>query len=118
LFASLNGKLPQSVFDQIQTQVLHFEEYSKSNLHAINIKCEVPILSKTEQDSVVSGSIDLLVETDDGYWIIDHKSDAAEDFEQHYGQLEAYAKFTKLDKPLFGVGINWIRYGEISLLHF
>jgi len=120
LFTALNGKLPQNVWDQIQNQVLSFKDYSKNELHVVNIQCEVPILSKTGQGRVVSGSIDLLVETDDGYWIIDHKSDRVDDFEErfvhHYPQLEAYVKCTKLDKPLLGVGINWIRYGKMSLL--
>jgi len=118
LFTSLKGKLPQNVLDQIQEQVIAFEKYSKNELQVVNVQCEVPILSKTEQGSVASGSIDLLVETDKGYWIIDHKSDRVDDFEErfahHYSQLEAYAKYTKLDKQLLGVGINWVRYGKIS----
>jgi len=121
LFTALKGQLPQNVWDQMQNQVVSFEDYSKSELQAVNIQCEVPILSKTEQGSVVSGSVDLLLETDTGYWIIDHKSDRVDDFEErfahHYPQLEAYAKCTKLDKPLLGVGINWVRYGKISLMN-
>ena len=122
LYASLNGELPQDVFVQIQEQVLAFKSYGESDLQVVNIQCEVPILSKTEQGSTVSGSIDLLVETDAGYWIIDHKSDSVDNFEEqfehHYSQLEAYAKFTKLDKPLLGLGVNWIRYGKMSLFSF
>ncbi len=120
LFASLQEKLTQHVLNQIQEQVVAFEVYSKSGLQATDIQCEVPILSKTEQESVVSGSIDILIETETGYWIIDHKSDSVDNFLErfthHYPQLEAYAKFTKLDKPLLGVGINWVRYGKVSLL--
>lgn len=120
LYASLNGKLPQDIFMQIQKQVIAFKNYSESDLESVNVQCEVPILSKTEQGSTVSGSIDLLVETDEGYWIIDHKSDGINDFQEqfihHYPQLEAYAEFTNLDKPLLGVGINWVRYGKVSLL--
>jgi len=120
LFASLNGKLPHDVFMQIQKQVIAFKNYSECDLESVKVQCEVPVLSKTEQGSTVSGSIDLLVETDKGYWIIDHKSDGVNDFEEqfthHYPQLEAYAEFTNLDKPLLGVGINWVRYGKVSLL--
>jgi ATP-dependent exoDNAse (exonuclease V) beta subunit len=121
VFTSLSGKLPQIVWEQIQNQVSTFKEYCTSELQALNMQCEVPILSKTEQGSVVSGSLDLLVETDEGYWIIDHKSDRVDDFEErfvhHYPQLEAYVKCTKLDKPLLGIGINWVRYGKISLIN-
>lgn len=120
LFASLNGQLPKDIFEQIKEQVNVFKRFSEDDLNVINFQCEVPILSKTEQGSTVSGSIDLLLETEEGYWIIDHKSDRVEDFEEqfghHYPQLEAYAKFTKLDKPLLGVGINWIRSGTFSLI--
>jgi ATP-dependent exoDNAse (exonuclease V) beta subunit len=120
LFVSIKEKLPQYVWDQIQNQVALFKDYSKNELQGVYIQCEVPILSKTEQGSVLSGSIDVLMETDRGYWIIDHKSDTVSDFEMkfthHYPQLEAYATFTKLDKPLLGVGINWVRYGKMSLL--
>jgi len=39
-----------------------------------------------------------------------------ERFIHHYPQLEAYTKCAKLNKPLPGVGINWVRYGKVSLL--
>ena len=120
LFASLDKKLTRKVFEQIREQVSAFERHSRHKLGAQSIQCEVPVLSKTEQGSVVSGSIDLFLETEEGYWIIDHKSDTVgnfdEQFTHHYPQLEAYARFTKLDKPLLGVGINWTRYGKITLL--
>jgi len=119
LFASLNKKLPEDIFMQIQEQVRAFKSYSERDLQVVNIQCEIPILSKDTQGSTVSGSIDLLIETTEGYWIIDHKSDRVEDFTEqfihHYSQLEAYAKYTKLNKPLLGLGINWIRYGKASL---
>lgn len=54
------------------------------------------------------------------HWIIDHESetvvDFSEQFAHHYLQLDAYTIFTKLDKSLLGIGINWIRYGKRSLL--
>lgn len=122
LYSSLDGKLSKKAFDQIKEQVSSFKHYCENHLNVISFKCEVPILSKTEQGSTVSGSIDLLLETKIGYWIIDHKSDKVEDFEEqfkhHYPQLEAYAKFTKLDKPLLGLGVNWIKSGKMSLNHY
>lgn len=36
---------------------------------------EVPVLGLDANGSVVSGVIDLLLETADGYWVLDHKSD-------------------------------------------
>lgn len=120
LFASFDKKLSYSVLYQLKEQVVAFQCYSKDELEGLAVQCEVPILSKTEQGSTVSGSIDLLLETKEGYWIIDHKSDRVNNFEEqfayHYPQLEAYARFTKLDKPLLGLGINWVRSGMISLI--
>ncbi len=121
LFNALETKLSTEVLNQVVTQVDEFEKYAKEHLAIENIQCEVPILGNTTEGSIVSGSIDLLLETKDGYWIIDHKSDQVEDegftaqFIHHYPQLMAYVKYTKLDKPILGVGINWIRYGMISL---
>ncbi len=122
LFTSLHGKLTEDVFVQLQEQVRTFKSYNESDLEVVDIQCEIPILSKTALGSTVSGSIDLLVETTDGYWIIDHKSDRVEDFTEqfihHFPQLESYAKYTKLNKPLLGLGVNWIRYGKLSLFSF
>jgi len=121
LFSSLATKLSADVLNQMKIQIGEFENYTKDEMIMQNIKCEVPILSKTEEGSVVSGSIDLLIETEEGYWIIDHKSDKVEDngfssqFIHHYSQLMSYVKFIKLDKPIVGVGINWIRYGMTSM---
>ena len=106
--------------NQLKEQAIAFKCYSKDELEGLAVQCEVPLLSKTQQGSTVSGSIDLLLETKEGYWIIDHKSDRVDNFEEqfahHYPQLEAYARFTKLDKPLLGLGINWVRSGMISLI--
>ena len=36
---------------------------------------ELPLLGIDDNGSVVSGTADLVLEMDDGVWIIDHKSD-------------------------------------------
>ena len=63
-----------------------------------------------------------MVETAHGYWIIDHKSDAIEDVRTslaaYWPQLAAYADaVSKVSggRPVLGVGINWIRKGEVVL---
>ena len=85
---------------------------------------EVPILFLDEKGSVVNGFIDLLVETEQGFWIIDHKSDRVEDPEEKFNhylpQLRCYAKAVakaRPDKPVLGVAINWIVRGEV-MNHF
>lgn len=121
LFSRLSTVISLEILEQVYTQIREFEKFTQNELAMKKIKCEVPILGKIEEGSVVSGSIDLLVETEQGYWIIDHKSDKVDDngftsqFIHHYPQLMSYAKYTKLDKPILGIGINWIRYGMMSL---
>jgi len=122
LFSSLSSKLSDSVLNKIDIQISEFERYALNELKMIKFQCEVPILDLTSEGSVISGSIDLLIETEEGYWIIDHKSDKVEEdsfssqFSHHYPQLMSYVKHTKLDKPIIGVCINWIRYGMINIV--
>jgi ATP-dependent exoDNAse (exonuclease V) beta subunit len=97
----------QTVSDRFQPTALHWE---------------VPIVGSDQSGSVISGTIDLLVETDDGYWIVDHKSDEAEDrherFLRYRPQLDGYARAISegLGRNVTGVAIHWVGYGEISCL--
>lgn len=84
---------------------------------------EIPMLTQDENGSVLSGSIDLLVESIDGFWIVDHKSDQSDDlhglFAFYRPQLECYGKaVTSIfpDKELKGIAINWITHGKASLM--
>ena len=119
LYESIKDDIDKKLFNNLEEQIKLFKKYLLDKKEIINIKSEVPILYKDENNSTISGSIDLLAESKDGYYIIDHKSDKVIDFniqfKHHYAQLDAYAKSVKLDKPILGVAINWIRYGEISL---
>ncbi len=83
---------------------------------------EVPFLCLDQHQSVVSGQIDLLVETKIGYWIIDYKSDRGDDLDnlyQHYrSQLFRYVQavtHTRNSKPVLGMGIVWLRLGKVWL---
>ena len=93
------------------------ERFSLTAVHR-----ELPLLGIDENGSVVSGTADLVVETDSGVWIIDHKSDQIEEpqvaFENYRPQLEYYAKLLKsMGHEVAGLGINWIRRGEVVLEH-
>lgn len=73
-----------------------------------------------EQETVVSGTADLIVETPQGVWVIDHKSDQTDEPAQAFGgyraQLESYAAaLSKEGKIVLGVAINWTRRGEVVL---
>lgn len=81
---------------------------------------ERPILALDEQGTVVSGTADLIVETSEGLWVIDHKPDQVDDpeaaFINYRPQLEPYANsLTNAGKQVLGLGINWIRRGEVVL---
>jgi len=106
---------------QLVDHVKSFHAWLMSDLKARSFKSEVPMLAVTNDGATLSGIIDLLVETDEGYWIIDHKTDGKtndEQFKKHLPQLLAYAEHTKLDKPILGVAINWVRDGKLSCLSY
>jgi ATP-dependent exoDNAse (exonuclease V) beta subunit len=63
---------------------------------------------------------DLLVETADGTWILDHKSDQVEDagaaFAKYRPQLEAYREALEAQGVrVAGVGVNWVRSGKVVM---
>ncbi len=104
--------------EQTTLQVSAFKATMSETLGATAFKAEVSMLAKSDEGAVVSGIIDCLVETEGGYYIIDHKTDedsGGQALEHHQQQLAAYAKYLKLDKPVLGIGINWIREGCVQL---
>jgi ATP-dependent helicase/nuclease subunit A len=81
----------------------------------INCYTEYPIHYTTDEGQIVSGWIDLLLETEDGFILIDHKASprARSDWEDialgYSGQLQAYTKGVtlKTGKPVVG---QWIYF--------
>jgi ATP-dependent exoDNAse (exonuclease V) beta subunit len=104
--------------EQITRQVSVFKATMAEAIGVTAFKAEYAMLAKSDAGAVVSGIIDCLLETDAGYYIIDHKTDedsGDKALEHHLQQLAAYAKYLKLDKPILGIGINWIREGCVQL---
>ena len=76
--------------------------------------------------SVVHGFADLIVETADALWVVDHKSDKVatpalleERFQTYYPQLSCYVdalRQARSDKPVKGFLLNWVCYGDVSLV--
>ncbi|NTV13145.1 MAG: UvrD-helicase domain-containing protein [Desulfobulbaceae bacterium] len=102
-----------------------FYRWLQEELRPLDLAAEVPLLFANDKGSVVAGEIDLLVETADGYWLIDHKSDVTDDLEErflHYlPQLKCYAEGLRAAKPgtpLRGIMINWIDSGQVSQIKF
>jgi len=100
-----------------------FEAWMKNTQGASDIGREVPLLALNENGSVVSGAIDVLARTGEGYWIIDYKSDATADYEARFRmylpQLLAYAEAlrqTGAAQPVCGIAIFWIITGEVSVM--
>jgi ATP-dependent exoDNAse (exonuclease V) beta subunit len=99
-----------------------FMQTVSDQFHPSTLHWEVPIIGSDQSGSVISGTIDLLIETDDGYWIVDHKSDETDDrherFLKYWPQLDCYAKALAegMGYRVVGVAIHWFGYGEISCL--
>jgi len=109
--------------DEIVLTFSAFETWRAGYFQDAQVENEVPLIALDDTGTIVAGSIDLLVETEKGFWIIDHKSDRTEDlnvaFTFYLPQLLTYADAVdkaRPDKKVLGVGINWISFGEISLL--
>jgi len=106
----------------IHAELTNFRQFIDENYPASNLLYETPVNGKNEAGAIVSGVVDLLIDEDRGYWIIDHKSDQVDDvnaaFSTHLPQLLSYASIIDgcRDKPVLGVGINWVRDGQISFV--
>ena len=111
---------PAANAQAVARQVALFEGWLQSHFGPVAVYRELPILCLTQDQSVMSGIIDLVVETAHGVWVIDHKSDQVEDAVAGYGtyriQLEAYADALRQQgKTVLGTGVHWIRRGELVL---
>jgi ATP-dependent exoDNAse (exonuclease V) beta subunit len=107
---------------RIGEAVSAFDRFLGKRFVPVSVRRELPILGLDEKGSVISGTLDLLVETADGYWILDHKTDAPDDAEARFPvyrpQLDCYAKVIRKaypDKPVLGTGIHWISLGAVTL---
>ena len=92
----------------------------RENLSASSIKAEVPFSTMTVDGGVCTGIIDLLVETPNGLWVIDHKSDRFTDegaiLGNYWPQLLAYQEaLLELDLQVAGVGLNLVNEGKLLL---
>ncbi len=87
-----------------------------------NALFEHPVLGKSNDGTVLTGIIDLLLETEEGYWIVDHKSDRIDNVEEamthHLPQLKTYQDILNgyNNKPVLGLAINWVRNGQLTII--
>jgi ATP-dependent exoDNAse (exonuclease V) beta subunit len=116
-------KLDGGTFERLQQAAAGFARWMEGKFRPVRVLRELPLLGLDGRGSVVSGVLDLLVETGGGYWILDHKSDIVDDRAARFGtylpQLQAYAGLVREafpGKPVLGVGLHWISYGSVTLL--
>jgi ATP-dependent exoDNAse (exonuclease V) beta subunit len=98
---------------KIQKMVEDFMGSLQDHFQPVSLHWEVPVTSMYRNGCVVGGTIDLLMETKQGFWIVDHKSDEPQDLEERFNhyfpQLECYARALSegLGLRVLGVAINW-----------
>jgi len=119
LFA-LVPELEEATVSEISEQVKKFEIWIQSQFNPTVIHRELPFLSLNESGSVVSGAVDLVIESKNGLVILDHKTDQVDDvtasFSNYMPQLQSYAdEISKEMGEVISVGIHWIRTGEITM---
>lgn len=108
--------------ERIVAAVARFEAWHRRRLGTESVMREWPVLAVDENGSVVSGEADLVLQTPEGVWVLDHKSDRVDDlsatFRKYLPQLEAYATALREEgRTVAGIGINLIRRGEVVLMH-
>lgn len=109
--------------ERIGAAVARFEAWHCRRLGTESVMREWPVLAVDENGSVVSGEADLVLQTPDGVWVLDHKSDRVDDpsatFRKYLPQLDAYATALRGEgRSVVGIGINLIRRGEVALMRF
>ena len=110
---------PQTA-DQIADSVARFDKWLTRHFDIRAVHRELPLLGVSANKSVVSGTADVVLETPDGIWIIDHKSDRGEErqavFQHYMTQLHSYANvLAGENRIVLGIAINWIRRSEVVL---
>ena len=108
------------VLSQVASAVERFEAWMQGYFNVMSVRREWPLLALDENGSVISGTADLIVQTQDGVWIIDHKSDQIEDpvqsFLDYEPQLLAYAMILAgSGETVAGIAIHWIRRSEVVM---
>jgi len=128
----LSIRLPELLGEEISLEesrlvkgtVQAFNDYLSRELSPVALRSEESFVSMNEAGTVLTGTIDLLVETSDGFWVVDHKSDQLEISElqeraaYYYPQLAAYADAVSAVKPdsnVQGIMINWVSLGMVSI---
>ena len=118
----LDKSITDDDWEEIQEMSKSFQTCINDNFNPVSLGWEVPVISQNNKGGVISGTVDLLVETKDGYWIVDHKTDESqnliESFNDHLPQLQCYGQALAegMNLTVKGVAIHWACLGSISIL--
>jgi ATP-dependent exoDNAse (exonuclease V) beta subunit len=119
----LGNTAPYEDYAAVAATVESLRRYLQTKFAAYSVKHEEPFICFDDQGTVVTGTIDMLIETSDGFWIIDHKSDRVDESEisamteWYYPQLKTYSDAVTAinpDKTVKGIMINWIGLGMLT----
>lgn len=120
----LDYPFAEGEWNALKASIYAFRTWLQEQFSPVTTAVELPLLYMNEQGTVVSGIMDLLVETKDGFWIIDHKSDLSDNLETRFSsylpQLLCYAEAVQKAeqlKPVLGVAVNWTAFGK-TMLHY
>ena len=113
--------LEEDIVVVVKSQVRKFESWIANHFSPTEIHRELPFISVNNVGTVVSGTVDMVLVTEQGIIILDHKTDRVDDpkqaFNNYLPQLQAYADaLSKQMGEVVSVGIHWIRSGDVVLL--
>ncbi len=110
----------------LQQAVIAFENWCYQTFGKHRVHKEIPVTYQDDAGIIISGLIDLLIETDKGYWIIDHKTRSVKntdiDFLKFHTQLQGYQKginnISASPLKALGIGLNWLCDGVFSYVKY
>lgn len=121
----MNNAVPAEDYAAVAVTVESLRRHLQEQFAASSVRYEEPFIRLDDQGTVITGTIDMLVETGDGFWVIDHKSDQVDKSkisamaEWYYPQLKAYGDALTVinpDKIVKGIMINWIGLGMLTVI--
>jgi ATP-dependent helicase/nuclease subunit A len=118
--AACGHELSKEHIDAISLSHRDLTAWFRDRKGAISVSAEVPYTVRQDDGSISTGIIDMLIETADGYLIIDHKTDRTIGEEHIFGhylpQLLSYQNALQgLGKTVIGVGLNLVNEGKIQM---
>lgn len=125
LRTALEEKISSAEFITITETINSFRSFIQKHCSPVSLQSEVPFVSLDDAGTVITGTIDLLIETEDCFWIVDHKSDRIDEAELpartawYYPQLQAYREAVSRfypDKTVKGIVINWVGLGMVTII--